>query len=255
MPLLAVCCLAFVLIAGCGGQATRWEPGPQARSQQPGSQPGVYVVQRGDTLYQIAFRQGLDWRDVARWNGLGSGELIYPGQRLRLTPPGGAGQAAAASPPAQRGSGDTRSAPAASQPAPRQAPAAAAPRPREPAPQWAWPAQGQLAYGFGADGALGRGVGVSGSVGQPVVAAAPGRIVYTGGGLVGYGEVIIIKHNDTYLSAYGHTRNALVAEGDVVTAGQRIAAMGEGPGRRALLHFEIRINGEPVDPLPLLPRR
>lgn len=237
--LLIACCLAALLLAGCGGQATRWEPGPRA-----GAQPGVYVVQRGDTLYQIAFRQGLDWRDVARWNGLGSGELIYPGQRLRLSPPSGTRQAAAS--PPQRGSGDSRSAPAASQPAPR---------PRQPAPQWAWPAQGQLAYGFGAEGALGRGVGVSGSAGQPVVAAAPGRIVYTGGGLVGYGEVIIIKHNDTYLSAYGHTRNALVAEGDAVTAGQRIAAMGEGPGRRALLHFEIRINGEPVDPLPLLPRR
>ncbi len=246
MRLVAACCLAACLLAACGGQATRWEPATRA-----GSQSGVYTVQRGDTLYQIAFRHGLDWRELARWNGLDGGELIYPGQRLRLSPPGGARQAAAS--PAQGGRSDTRAAPGASPRAPT--PARPVARAAEPAPRWAWPAQGQLAYGFGADGALGRGVGVSGSVGQPVLAAAPGRVVYTGGGLVGYGEVIIVKHNDTYLSAYGHTRNALVAEGDRVDRGQRIAAMGEGPGRRALLHFEIRINGEPVDPLPLLPGR
>lgn len=255
--LIAGCLTAGLLLAACGGQATRWDPQPRggsggaAPAQAPG---GVYVVQRGDTLYQIAFRHGVDWRDVARWNGLGSGELIFPGQRLRLTPPAGQPQVAArpapASPPAA-GSGRAASPPPA-RPAPAPTPA---PRPREPAPAWTWPTQGELAYRFGDEGAIGRGLGVSGRAGQPVVAAAPGRVVYTGSGLVGYGEVIIIKHNDTYLTAYGHTRGTQVREGEQVRAGQRIAAMGEGPGQRPLLHFEIRVNGQPVDPLPLLPAR
>lgn len=244
---LLVVLLAGTLLAACGGQATRWDPGPRQPTAASG---GVYVVQRGDTLYQIAFRHGLDWRDLARWNGLGSGELIFPGQRLRLhPPPGGSAQAARQPPPA----GER---PAASAPARQaQAPATPSPRAREPAPSWRWPTQGDLAYRFGDETALGRGLGIRGRAGQPVMAAAPGRVVYTGSGLVGYGEVIIIKHNNTWLSAYGHTRGTVVREGEEVTAGQRLATMGEGPGQRPLLHFEIRVDGDPVDPLPLLPAR
>jgi lipoprotein NlpD len=255
---LLACACCIVTLAGCGGQAARWDPSPP----KPTAASDVYVVQRGDTLYQIAFRHGLDYRDVARWNGLGSGNLIYPGQRLRLSPAGGTAQAGTARSPSAPGTSagtpprtpapSAGATPRSNTPAPRPAQPA---RPREPAPAWAWPASGELAYRFGDTGALGRGVGVRGTIGQPILAAAPGRIVYTGSGLVGYGEVIIIKHNDTYLSAYGHTRDARVSEGDEVRAGQRIAAMGEGPGRRAVLHFEIRVDGEAVDPLPLLPRR
>ncbi len=239
--------ISGVLLTACGGQATRWDPGPRQPAASPG---GLYVVQRGDTLYQIAFRHRLDWRDLARWNGLGSGELIYPGQRLRLhPPPGGTAQAARRPPPADERPQAT------APPRTASAPAASPPRAREPGPTWRWPAQGELAYRFGDETALGRGVGIRGRAGQPVVAAAPGRVVYTGSGLVGYGEVIIIKHNNTWLSAYGHIRGAVVSEGDQVGAGQRLAAMGDGPGQRPLLHFEIRVDGEPVDPLPLLPAR
>ncbi|TVQ49627.1 MAG: LysM peptidoglycan-binding domain-containing protein [Gammaproteobacteria bacterium] len=245
--LLALWLLACGLLVACGGQATRWDPAPR---QPQAASGGIYVVQRGDTLYQIAFRHGLDWRDLSRWNGLGDGELIFPGQRLRLhPPPGGTAQAARRPPPA-----DERP-PATAPPRAVSTPPAAAAQTRQPGPSWTWPAQGELAYRFGDETALGRGLGIRGRAGQPVVAAAPGRVVYTGSGLVGYGEVIIIKHNQTWLSAYGHTRGPLVGEGDEVTAGQRLAAMGEGPGQRPLLHFEIRVNGEPVDPLPLLPAR
>lgn len=265
--------LAVLAAPGCG-PAVRWgadapAPPPDTR---PRSVPGqFYTVQSGDTLYSIAWRHRLDWRDMADWNGLGDADLILPGQRLRLSPPPGAppGRTAAAapvpSPPSRDAGGASRpeSGTAARVPAPERpsSPPAARPQPaptqsgRDPAPQWQWPANGSMLYGFGDTGALGRGVGVGGSVGQPVLAAAPGRVVYTGSGLIGYGELVIIKHNDTWLSAYGHTRDVAVTEGDDVDSGQRIAAMGEGPGQRALVHFEIRLDGNPVDPVPLLPRR
>lgn len=248
MRALLVLLLTGALLAACGGQATRWDP---ASRQPAAASGGVYVVQRGDTLYQIAFRHGLDWRELARWNGLGSGELIFPGQRLRLhPPPGGSAQAARQPPPA--GEQPRASAPARQAQPPR---GSSTPRGGASAPSWRWPTQGELAYRFGDETALGQGLGIRGRAGQPVTAAASGRVVYTGSGLVGYGEVIIIKHNDMWLSAYGHTRGTVVREGEEVTAGQRLAAMGDGPGQRPLLHFEIRVDGEAVDPLPLLPAR
>ncbi len=191
--------------------------------------PAVYTVQPGDTLYSIAFRHGLDWRRLAEWNDVDPpGYLIRPGQELRMRGPG---TRPAVTPTTRR-----------STPAPTPEIAAYGTRALR------WPTDGPVAVS-------GKGIGISGREGQAIVAIAPGRVVYSGSGLVGYGRLIIIKHDHRLLSAYGHNREILVAEGDDVDAGQRIATMGEGPGRRAMLHFEIRVDGRAVDPLQHLPAR
>ena len=217
--------LLLALLAGCAGQS-RWDYTP-AQS---------HVVRSGETLFTIAFRYGRDYRDLARWNRLGDGSLIYPGQVIRLTPPAGSGPRPVASNPA---------------PAPRPAPQP----PADPPPKWEWPTSGRIVAGFDGQPGSGTGIEIRGRAGQPVRAAAAGRVVYSGGGLIGYGQLIIIKHNDTYLSAYGHNASLLVEEGDRIRKGQRIATMGEGPGQDPKLHFEIRQNGKPVDPRRFLPAR
>ncbi len=193
-----------------------------------------HVVQPGESLYTIAWRYRLDYQDLARWNDLENPDLIYVGQRLSL-------RAAGATRPAQVSSGS---------PQPRPLP----PAPNLAPPIWQWPAQGELVRAFGADSGLGNGIGIGGSMGQAIRAAAAGRVVYSGSGLIGYGQLLIIKHNDTYLSAYGHNNRLIVGQGDLVERGQTIAEMGIGPERRPQLHFEIRRNGSPVDPLEHLPR-
>jgi len=221
--------------AGCGGQALTWEE-PVAES---------YRVRQVDTLYSIAWRNGLDWRELARWNGLRDGTLIYPGQTLRLTPPqGGAPAAPRASP-----------APAAARPATPGSRATSTPAATVPRITWRWPADGTVLEGFGAAGSVGTGLDIAGRLGEPVRAAADGKVVYAGSGLIGYGKLIIIKHSDTFLSAYGHNRTMVAREGDQVRAGQKIAEIGQGPDKRPMLHFEIRLDGEPVDPIRYLPRR
>ncbi len=213
--------LGLLLSAGC---STRWDHTPQ----------DAHVVRTGETLYTIAWRYGRDPKDLARWNRLGDGSLIYPGQVIRLMPP--TGGTARTSPPPQ------------SRPLPKVA--------SEPPPSnWSWPTRGAIQVDFGGRPGSGTGVLIGGKLGQPVVAAAAGRVVYSGGGLAGYGQLIIVKHNDTYLSAYGHNASLLVKEGESVRKGQRIATLGEGPGRQPRLHFEIRKNGKPVNPRQYLPAR
>ncbi|MFP5306128.1 MAG: peptidoglycan DD-metalloendopeptidase family protein, partial [Gammaproteobacteria bacterium] len=243
------------LSAGCAGWSS-WEDGRGGSgSVRPSRQVGAddYVVARGDTVYSIAFRHSLDYRELAQWNGIGSDYLIRPGQVLRLKPAGAAQTAtrsgrpaAPARPPAVATAPPvtTGSAPAAS--ASRGA-AEAVPVGYE----WVWPTSGSIVRGFGDSGS--RGVDFSGRDGQPVFAAAPDRVVYSGNALKGYGELIIIKHDEVYLSAYGYNRSRHVKEGDVVTAGQPIAEMGRGPENKPLLHFEIRRKGKPIDPAAKLP--
>lgn len=214
--------------------------GPATRRDQA---PDVHIVRAGETLFTIAWRYGRDYRDLARWNRLGDGSLIYPGQVIRLDPPPGA----SAAPPRQSASAPERAPPRRAEPLPS--------IPAEPSPQWEWPTAGNVVVEFGARPGSGTGVLIDGRPGQPIAAAAAGRVVYSGGGLIGYGQLIIIKHNDTYLSAYGHNASLLVREGQAITKGQRIATMGEGPGREPRLHFEIRRNGKPVDPRHYLPAR
>ena len=212
-----VAALALVTLAGCAS-AYRWDS----------ETPGAYTVRRGDTLYNIAWRYGLDHRDIARWNGLGDGTLIVPGQRLALTGP----------------ARETSTRPQ-STPAPPQAAAAVA---------WRWPLQGEVVARFGGERGALTGLLIGTPRGTTVNAAAGGRVVYAGAGLKSYGQLVIVKHNDAYLSAYGHNDELLVAEGDTVDRGAPIARSGLGPERRPLLHFEIRRFGSPVDPLGLLPR-
>ena len=215
--------LVSLVLTSCSGSSTRYDDS------------STHIVRRGDTLFSISWRYGKDPDDVARWNRLGDGSLIYPGQVIRLTPPGGA---------------STRSS-TASRPSSKPLPKI----PAQPSPDWSWPTSGRINVAFGAKPGSGTGVLINGKMGQPIVAAASGRVVYAGSGLVGYGRLIILKHNDTYLSAYGYTESLLVKEGQTVKKGQKIATMGEGPERKARLHFEIRRNGQPVDPRPFLPAR
>ena len=216
-----------MLLTGCVGRSG-WDYAP-AQS---------HIVRSGETLFTIAFRYGKDHRDLALWNRLGDGSLIYPGQVIRLTPPPGSAPRPLARSPA-------------STPPKRPPPRA----PAEPPPKWEWPTNGKIIAGFDNRSGSGTGIEIRGKAGQTVRAAAAGHVVYSGGGLIGYGQLIIIKHNDTYLSAYGHNASLLAKEGDRIRKGQRIATMGEGPGLEPQLHFEIRQNGKPVDPRRYLPAR
>lgn len=298
---------------------------PQARAAAPG---GTYQVVKGDTLYSIAFRKGVDFRDLASWNGIAAPYTIWPGQALKLsssgaTPGAGANRPVAAShpatasqvpvaahstaaasaapgfqtvpppPPASSHGALPASAPAAAVvaapvvaaaaatsgaapasatsvvpvagvPTPTHAPPPAATPPPAPVASgatrsnggvnWRWPADGSLGKRFQSGDAI-PGIEVLGKSGDPVRAAADGVVVYSGNGLVGYGELVIIKHNDSFLSAYGHNSKRLVKEGQRVSAGQQIAEMGSTGSTRDELQFQIRRDGNPVDPLGYLPSR
>jgi lipoprotein NlpD len=222
--------LLLAVLGGCSG-GLRWDGEPQAPPAASGRAPApaaattgaaTHIVREGETLYGIARRYGVSPADLARWNRLGDGSLIRVGQQLRLQPPGSAPVAAG---------------------------------PAGPPVRWAWPTTGSVAAAFGASRAAPTGMLISGAVGDPVRAAADGVVVYAGNGLAGYGELLIVKHSEQWLSAYGHNSALLVREGDRVGSGQAIARMGLGPGRQPLLHFEVRRNGVPVDPAPLLPAR
>ncbi|NNC63198.1 MAG: peptidoglycan DD-metalloendopeptidase family protein [Gammaproteobacteria bacterium] len=196
----------------------------------------VHIVQPGETLYSIAWRHRVNHNDLARWNGLSDPDVIFVGQRLQLRP----GAPAAASPSAQPSV----------QPSARPLPEL----PQVPPPRWLWPTRGPLLRAFGASEGLVNGIGIGGEAGQEISAAAAGRVVYAGSGLQAYGALVIINHNDSFLSAYGYNERLLVSQGQDVRAGQAIATMGLGPQRHPQLHFEIRQNGTPVDPLRHLPR-
>ncbi|MEL1265207.1 peptidoglycan DD-metalloendopeptidase family protein [Pseudoxanthomonas putridarboris] len=251
LPRLLAVGTALLVLAACSSTVVRETPSSASR---PASQPkyGQTVrVQRGDTLYGIAFRNGVDFRDMARWNGIGSPYTIYPGQVLRLYPSDGRAPATAgtAKPPA------TTTTPRPAQPPATTAPPPAAPTPASSGFSWRWPAEGHVIGRFSSGDATKQGIDIAGSSGQAVRAAADGVVVYSGAGLVGYGELIIVKHSEAWLSAYGHNRKRLVNEGQNVKAGQQIAEMGNTGAAREMLHFEIRYNGKPVDPLIYLPKR
>lgn len=211
------------------------------------------VVQRGDTLYRIATSNGISPLDLAMWNSIDAPYTIYPGQRLRLFPrSGSSGSRASASVvarPAEAQSGSRTSRPTPVTPA---GPVAA---PISSAVAWRWPADGALINRFQPGEPTRQGIDIAGAAGSPVKAAGDGIVVYSGSGLVGYGELIIIKHDEQWLSAYGHNRKRLVNEGQVVKSGQQVAELGRTGASRDMLHFEVRHNGKPVDPLQYLPRK
>jgi lipoprotein NlpD len=300
----ALACALVALLAGCGA------PGPLIPEQQPAARrgaspppaPTVYRVERGDTLYSIAFGYGLDWRRVADWNNIDPPYTIHAGDTIRLRPPPDMRAAIAdAGPPRRPGAGDdpvpeqrrpasggsagdASGASSGERPAPEPAPSGPPPAP-EPEPEsrpepaerppsqdsgtgsvpdapsrlvagvrWRWPTAGRVSRAYDASAAR-KGIHVAGEAGQDVRAAADGQVVYSGDGLIGYGQLIIIKHSDRMLSAYAHNRERLVGEGDRVRAGQRIATMGRNERDETVLHFEIRRDGKPVDPTDYLPAR
>jgi len=327
--------IAMLLLASCSSNppapvvnlSTTAESSPDdTASRKAASSGATYRVVRGDTLYAIAFRNGVDFRELAAWNGIESPYRIYAGQDLRLGPPNGeqssshtaaaapaassrapvpaataappvappassnqngkpaggmfedvpatspapAEQTPSASAPAQRSeSADILAAPAApaAPPARETAPEApvkpvAPPKPSEGVavngaggPSWRWPGKGPLIGSFVAGDQTRQGIDIGGTAGDPVLAAADGEVVYSGNGLLGYGELIIVKHNASFLSAYGHNRKRLVQEGEKIKGGQQIAEMGSSASARDELHFEIRKNGKPVNPIDYLPAR
>jgi lipoprotein NlpD len=237
--------LAASLAVACGTSRVYREGGART-AVRPASVPKygrTVVVQRGDTLFRIATANGISTLDLAMWNDIAPPYVIHPGQRLRLYPKGAKPPASASTKPVTPPAGTTQ---------PRPAPVVS--RPASPV-AWRWPADGSIVGRYAAGDATRQGVDIGGSSGAPVRAAGDGVVVYSGSGLVGYGELVIIKHNDAWLSAYGHNRTRLVNEGQVVKAGQQIAEMGRTGAARDMLHFEIRHNGKPVDPLEYLPKR
>jgi lipoprotein NlpD len=276
--------LFAALLAGCSSSPSESvqvvdRNGASAKQKKPQPAGGQYIVQRGDTLYSIAFRFGWDWKALGARNNIPAPYVIKPGQVIRfdsLTP---------STPPVRPVATNTV--------APKPVASASKPpayQPVDPAPQaykqpvivnntpvvssqpsalpapvvtpvklssagWAWPATGAVISRFSSNGSLNKGIDIAGELGQPVLAAQDGTVVYAGSGLRGYGELVIIKHSDVYVSAYGHNRSLLVREGQKVKAGQVIADMGSTGADRVKLHFEIRRQGKPVDPLQYLPRR
>jgi lipoprotein NlpD len=226
--------------------------------------PGYYTVKPGDTLIRIGLDSGQNWRDINRWNNIDNPNQIEVGQVLRVSPPA-ASDVAVTRPVANAPAtavitplppqGQVAAKPAAASPVPSpasqaQAPAAAG---GEEEIAWLWPAQGTPIAGF--DEVKNKGIDIAGNAGEPVLASADGRVVYAGAGLRGYGNLVILKHNNTYLTAYAHNQNLLVKEDQSVRKGQKIAEMGNSDADRVKLHFEIRRQGKPVDPIKYLPPR
>jgi lipoprotein NlpD len=241
-----------------------------ARSRPPAYPRSYHLVQPGDTLYSIAWRQNLSYHQLAAWNGIRPPDYqIFPGQRLRLKPPARRHNAPTVRKPQPRVAptvqppATTRVKPATPPPRVRQQPVVVTSKPKQPDPTakalklaWDWPTKGRVVQTFSSGDDTRKGIWIDGRIGQAVSAAEAGKVVYAGNGLVGYGNLIIIKHDRTYLSAYGYNSKLLVREGDVVKKGDVVAHMGApNIGGQPVLHFEIRRQGKPVNPLALLPRK
>ena len=248
-----------------GPAAASKAPNPESEKVLPGAEnagkPGYYTIRQGDTLTRIGLENGQAWRDLAKWNNLENPNLIETGQVIRIAPPGVALESAGVvvRPVVNSGIPDVK--PTATLPGASAAPAAATSAlPAAPVLQvdegfgFIWPASGPLLTGF--DEAKNKGLDIGGKVGDPVVAAADGQVVYAGAGLRGYGNLLILKHNNIFLTAYAHNQALLVKEDQKVKKGQKIAEMGSSDSPNGVkLHFEIRRQGKPVDPAKLLPAR
>ena len=275
-----LCCFlaaAVLLVSACGSRSLTRAPvedrgtgmsRPAASAVDAGGvkmlpgyenagKPGYYTVKSGDTLIRIGLDTGQNWRDIGRWNNLENPNLIEVGQVLRVVPPHD--NALVVVRPVSPGS--ATSTPAAETPAAAPTQAANAARPAS-APStsgseeelaWIWPAQGPVLASF--DEAKNKGLDIAGKAGDTVMASADGRVVYAGAGLRGYGNLIILKHNNTFLTAYAHNQILLVKEDQTVRKGQKIAEMGNSDADRVKLHFEIRRQGKPVDPVKYLPAK
>ena len=268
---------SLILVSACAGNAAA----PIEDRSRPGTARGAqsYTVRRGDTLFSIAFRYGLDYRRLAAANAIVRPYTIFPGQRLMLreAPARSAAESLASrgsptvaaapkvSPEAAKGTAvkarpappSAKTAPAPGQAAPASAAAVSAKAASGAAPaasaSWRWPAAGRVVRRF--DGTLNKGIDIAGPRGDVVRATRAGRVVYAGTGIAGYGLMLILRHSEEYLSAYGHSDALLVKEGDAVRAGQGVARRGSSGTDSVKLHFEIRRHGRPLDPLSVLPER
>lgn len=263
--------LLMITMTACGGGGQAVAPVGSYSNDAPraerkiSSPPSYYTVRKGDTLYSISWRYGMDYKDVARINNIRSPYTIYVGQKIRF-------KSNSKRTVTQRPSSSASTQTQAVKPSPApQAKPVPAPKPatatkaepkvsKEPFVgnqnlQWRWPTEGRVVSTYSNSSPGRKGIDIAGKAGQPVYAAASGKVVYSGNSLPRYGNLLIIKHNDVYLSAYAHSDRLLVKEGEVVKSGQKIALMGRTGTQRDQLHFEIRRNGKPVDPMRFLPKR
>jgi len=260
---IAMFCL--LVLAACGYHPPApIEEHSGSQANRPLNPDGSYRVMAGDTLYAIAFSLGMDHREIAAWNRIRSPYFIYPGQNLRLSAPlPGKGRKSVENPSIRKPTHTTTRASKTDRSSPVKATSAS----KKPAidnvssqnladpKSWKWPVNGPVLRGF-VDGDPSRnGMDIAGKQGQAIIAAAAGKVVYSGSGLIGYGELIIIKHSERMLSAYAHNKVRLVHEGEQVAAAQKIAEMGRNDQNEQLLHFEIRIYGKPVNPIVYLPQK
>jgi lipoprotein NlpD len=244
----------FLLLAGCSS-AVNYAP-VDDRERGAYQATNHYIVSAGETLYSIAWRYGIDFKMLAATNSIDYPYTIYPGQRLRLK--GGSTASKSSATTAKKSTSSSASTASGTQQAQKGAAVVHAPpsldKKRFPF-RWLWPSDAKLGKRFSLYGKVHKGVDLKGNLRDSVVAANSGTVVYAGSGLVGYGKLLIVKHNDRYLSAYGHNHRLLVSEGESVKGGQKIAEMGNTGADEVKLHFEIRKDGKPVDPLKLLPKR
>ncbi len=272
-----------ILLAACGGK-TYAPVSDRSLGTDSRPSPNQYVVRKGDTLYSIAFRYGLDYRSLAKINGIDKSYSIYPGQRLKLrnldVVPTGESivRDASAGGTKVRPSDQVQAKPpikkqpsavvtSASQQQVKKAVVSKKVEPKRSSPpqnpqvtatgpiDWRWPASGKVIAHYRTKGTVNKGINISGNKGDPIYAAASGKVVYAGNGLLGYGNLVIIDHNQQFLSAYAHNSRVLVKESDMVKVGQRIAEMGSSGADRVMLHFEIRRDGKPMNPLKFLPKK
>lgn len=251
---LGVVVVLVIMLAGCSGGSyapvsdrnvtTEKKPRIFTVKNTPRATQQFYRVQTGDTLFSIAFRYGKDYKQLASDNDIDSSYKIYPGQLINLI-------ASGRKPQNINNSSKKRSI-SSKRPLKETAKVASSPTPAAKI-EWAWPVKGKVIQGFSDKGILNKGINISAPLGQPVYAAASGEVVYAGSGLLGYGNLIIVKHNSDYLSAYAHNSRLLVKENDRVKQGEEIANVGNSGAVRPMLHFEIRKDGKPVNPLKYLP--
>jgi lipoprotein NlpD len=244
---------ALVILAGCG---TPQKPAPVVDRKQPvrTSKPtpaaakpaaGTYVVKKGDTLYSIALEHGADYREVAQWSGLNDPTKINVGQVLRVTPPEESRVQVGKAKLPDRGEARPLDLP------PPQAAAKPPPPVKEPAGDFIWPARGKVIAGFAEPRR--KGIDIDAKLGDPVIAAAAGRVTYTGTGIPGLGKLVVIKHDNGYITVYAHNKDVVVKEQQTVKRGQKIAEVGSTDADRPKLHFQIRKGSAAVDPMRYLP--
>jgi lipoprotein NlpD len=215
---------------------------------------GYHTVLKGETLYSIAFRHGVDYKRLARWNRIRPPYTIYAGQRLKLSPSSASSktyQAKNSSKSKSPSIGTVTKKTVAKKPASKSISKSTGPVAQI---DWNWPTKGEVIRTYSASSGGNKGIDIGGKLGQPVLAASSGKVVYSGNGLASYGNLIIIKHSEQFISAYAHNKTIFVSEGGVVKRGEKIAELGNTGTSEVKLHFEIRYQGKPVDPLKYLPK-